>query len=526
MDHIASVYILTGFLDSGKTTLLSRIIKKRQNRKILVIQFEEGEEELEIHPSEYRKFKQLIYPKKEVDTALDTVTDEITTEIELGNYDEIWIEWNGLEPFSRLEKILLQRQMSLFLKIEKVIYLADVPQAELMLGQTGEGPISQIAAGDVAFLRNAGDTVLRKKFMQELKAVSPSLEIHNYTNKTISNELQKQNGNQVLEWIGWGAFAGILISFIPLFSQYGVPFMKAATIFMGVFLQAVPFLILGALLSSAIQIYVSEKWIAKVFPKKIIPAMLTGILAGFFFPVCDCASIPVFKSLIKKGIPLPAAICFMTASPVINPVVILSTYYAYNGNVRAVLYRCGTGILCSFIIGLTFLVKSPKNFLRNDINTGNFCTCGCYISGTAANTFMGKFNQFCIHARIEFYTVSRYLLVGIGISTLFQMLKLNWIGRLGNQWVPASVFFMMLMAFLLSLCSSSDAVVARSLSGTLNFIPTLGFLVYGPMMDVKNMIMLHGYFKKSFIIRLAVTISAVCYVAVIVLGIISGGIEL
>lgn len=162
MDHIASVYILTGFLDSGKTTLLSRIIKKRQNRKILVIQFEEGEEELEIHPSEYRKFKQLIYPKKEVDTALDTVTDEITTEIELGNYDEIWIEWNGLEPFSRLEKILLQRQMSLFLKIEKVIYLADVPQAELMLGQTGEGPISQIAAGDVAFLRNAGDTVLRK----------------------------------------------------------------------------------------------------------------------------------------------------------------------------------------------------------------------------------------------------------------------------------------------------------------------------------------------------------------------------
>ena len=85
---------------------------------------------------------------------------------------------------------------------------------------------------------------------------------------------------------------------------------------------------------------------------------------------------------------------------------------------------------------------------------------------------------------------------------------------------------MMLMAFLLSLCSSSDAVVARSLSGTLNFIPTLGFLVYGPMMDVKNMIMLHGYFKKSFIIRLAVTISAVCYVAVIVLGIISGGIEL
>ncbi|MFQ7763414.1 MAG: hypothetical protein ACLRH0_02890, partial [Blautia wexlerae] len=35
-------------------------------------------------------------------------------------------------------------------------------------------------------------------------------------------------------------------------------------VFMGVFLQAVPFLILGVLLSSALQTYVSEKWIVKL----------------------------------------------------------------------------------------------------------------------------------------------------------------------------------------------------------------------------------------------------------------------
>ena len=526
MDRIASVYILTGFLDSGKTTLLSRMIKQNKNKRLLVIQFEEGEEELEFEPSEFQKYKHLIYSKKQLDTESDILTDEITMEIELGNYDEIWIEWNGLEPFFKLEEILLQRQMSLFLNIEKVIYLADVPQADLMLGQTGEGPISQIASSDVAFLREAKNPVLRKKFMQKLNAFSPSLEIHSCTNKAVSHELQKKKGNPVLEWIGWAAFVGILISFVPLFSQHGVPLMKAFTVFMGVFLQAVPFLILGVLLSSAIQIYVSEKWIARIFPKKTVPAMLIGIIAGFFLPVCDCASIPVFKSLIKKGIPLPAAICFMTASPVINPVVILSTYYAYNGNVRAVLYRCGTGILCSFLIGLTFIIKSPKDFLRNDINTGNFCTCGCYVSGTSSDTFWGKFEQFCIHARMEFYAVSKYLLVGIGISTLFQMLNLTWIGTIGNQWLPASVFFMMLLAFLLSLCSSSDAVVARSLSGTSNFLPTLGFLVYGPMMDVKNVIMLHSYFEKKFIIRLTVTTSVICYAVVVALGILSGGIVL
>lgn len=82
----------------------------------------------------------------------------------------MWIEWNGLEPFSRLEEILLQRQMSLFLNIEKVIYLADVPQAELMLGQTGEEPVSQIASSDVAFLRDAKNPVLQKKIYTEIKS--------------------------------------------------------------------------------------------------------------------------------------------------------------------------------------------------------------------------------------------------------------------------------------------------------------------------------------------------------------------
>ena len=524
MDRIASVYILNGFLDSGKTTLMSKMIKRCQNRKLLVIQFEEGEEELEVSPSDYKKYKHLTYSKKELDTEFDIVADEVAMVIELGNYDEIWIEWNGMEPFSQLEKILLQRQMLMFIHIEKVIYLADVPFADLMLGQTGEGPVSQIAASDVAFLRNAKDVPLRKKFIQELKAISPSLEVHGCTNHSIHCELQKGNGNPVLEWIGWAVLAGILISFVPLFNEHGVPLMKAFTIFMGVFLQAVPFLILGVLLSSAIQIYVSEKWIAKIFPKKTLPAMLTGIIAGFFFPVCDCASIPVFKSLLKKGIPLPAAVCFMTASPVINPVVILSTYYAYNGNIYAVLYRCGTGVLCSFLIGLSFTVKSPGDFLQNEINTGTFCTCGCYVSGTSSDTFRGKFDQFCIHARTEFYTVARYLLAGIGISTVFQMMNLNWIGRLGNKWILTSVFFMMLLAFLLSLCSSSDAIVARTLSGTSNFLPSLGFLVYGPMMDIKNMIMLHSYFKKNFIIRLTVTTSVICYVVVVLLGLVSGGI--
>lgn len=523
MSDTAPVYVLTGFLGSGKTTLLSHILKKKQDKKLLILQFEEGEEDLELPDCQDLRWKHIIWSKKELDHEFDSVKEEITAEIELGNYEEIWIEWNGMELFSRLEEVILQCQLGLFLHIERVIYLADVPEANLLLGQTGEGPVSQIAACDTAFLRETKNQVIRKQFTEKLKAVSPSVEIHHYSGQNIRREFEKGKENPLLEWTFFAVLAGVWISIVPLVSQHGVPLLKAFTIFMGVFLQAIPFLILGVLLSSAIQIYVPEKRLSKIFPQSTIPAMFCGIIAGFFLPVCDCASIPVFKSLVKKGVPLPAAICFMTASPVINPVVILSTYYAYNGSIKAVFCRCITGMICSFLIGLTFVVKKPENYFKVDTEMGNFCTCGCYVSNGSSTDSPKKFWQFCIHARTEFYTVAKYLLAGIGISTIFQMLNLTKAGTIGNKWMPVSVLVMMLLAFLLSLCSSSDAVVARSITGTTHFIPTLGFLVFGPMMDIKNVIMLHSYFKKKFIIRLTATTILICFAVVVLLGVIIGG---
>ena len=229
MNHIASVYILTGFLDSGKTTLLSRLIKKCQKKKLLVIQFEEGEEELEFLPLGDQNYKHLIYSKQELDTEFDEIRDTITAEIEHGKYDEIWIEWNGMETFSKLEKILLQCRMQQFLHIEKVMYLADILQADFMLGQTGEPPISQIAASDVVFLRNAKDPMLRKKFIQKVKAISPSIEAHGCTMKSVCQALQKENGNSIFKWIGQIALIGILISLVHMLSQWGIPLMKIFT---------------------------------------------------------------------------------------------------------------------------------------------------------------------------------------------------------------------------------------------------------------------------------------------------------
>lgn len=515
------VYVVAGFLGSGKTTFLSRMLHTRRKKKVLAIQFEDGEETLGENDMKTSGSRRMDWTKEELEQEYDRVLEVITEEIKLHEYEEIWVEWNGMESFSKLEQIFLQMRIKLYVHIEKVIYLAEAEQTEFLLGRTGEGPVSQVAASDVAFLRGKkkGDGL-----RQKLSSISPALELRGLTKKNVREEMTKRNVSQILELVGISMAAGMLFLLTPLFQQRGIPLLTMFTISMGVFLQGVPFLLLGVLLSSAIQVLLPKDWLLKAFPKNPVLGMATGVVSGFFLPVCDCASIPVFHSLLKKGVPLPAAVCFMTAAPVVNPVVLMSTYYAFNCDYHAVLYRTGLGILGSLLIGLTFWVWNTADFYKDYAGSIPFCTCGCYEEGGAEQGPLGKTQLFLRHAQLEFYSVGKYLLIGILISTLFQMMDLTRLKILGNSSLPVAVLVMILLSFLLSLCSSSDAVVARSMSGTFGFTPLLGFLVFGPMIDIKNIMMLNGYFQKKFVWRLALTTFLVCFAVVMILGPLCGGV--
>ena len=111
-------------------------------------------------------------------------------------------------------------------------------------------------------------------------------------------------------------------------------------IFISIFFETLPFLLLGSLISAIIETYVSNDTLAKIIPKNKILGSIVGVLLGFFLPACDCAVIPVTKRLIKKKVPINVAVSFMLASPIINPVVLLSTYTAFSKtNPEIVWYR-------------------------------------------------------------------------------------------------------------------------------------------------------------------------------------------
>ena len=116
--------------------------------------------------------------------------------------------------------------------------------------------------------------------------------------------------------------------------------------------------------------------------------------------------------------------------------------------------------------------------------------------------------------RDEFFEVSKYLLIGIGVSTVLQTVLGKSLQTMQFDSLIIGMLMMMALAFLLSLCSSSDAVVGKNMGASLPMGAVMAFLVFGPMMDIKNLILMSAGFTRRFIIRLFLATAAVSFATV------------
>ncbi len=281
-----------------------------------------------------------------------------------------------------------------------------------------------------------------------------------------------------------------------------------AIIFLSIFFEALPFLLLGSIISSIIEKYVSNEKIASIIPKNPILGSLFGIFLGFFLPACDCAVIPITKRLIKKKVPINVAVSFMLASPIINPVVLLSTYYSfYSTNPKIFWARFILGILVavvvSSILGLIFkndfVVKNSIEEIEEE------CSC-CHHHHE--NAFLEIVN----HTMSDLFDVLKYMIFGALIASFVQVYMPRSVITVFNSNNYLSIIVLMLFAYLLSLCSTSDSFIGKSLINSFTKSSVVAYLLLGPMIDVKNTIVLVGNFKKKFTIYLIVLIFVVVFI--------------
>ncbi len=286
------------------------------------------------------------------------------------------------------------------------------------------------------------------------------------------------------------------------------------TVFLGIFIEAAPFLLFGSLASGLIAVYVSADDVAAFFPRNKALATMTGALLGIAFPVCECGVVPVVRRLSQKGLPISAGIAFLLAAPVINPIVIASTYAAF-GLGPIFWARIGFTFVVAVAVGIVFsaqpqLIKilrprtlvvaggnfesrvpSPESEVPNpESPAGRSTALGTRDSrGSRLQTALAT-------AADDFFDVGRYLVLGSMIAALLQTLvpqsALVAIGR----GPVSSVLALQALAYVLSVCSTVDAFLALSFVNTFTTGAIISFLVFGPMVDIKSTLMFLGLFRQ------------------------------
>jgi uncharacterized membrane protein YraQ (UPF0718 family) len=283
-----------------------------------------------------------------------------------------------------------------------------------------------------------------------------------------------------------------------------------ALAFLSILFEGAPFILLGTLASGFIDIYLPAGTMDRFLPKNRTLAVLTAGLLGAVFPVCECAVVPVIRRLVKKGLPVSCALTYMLAAPVVNPITALSTWKAFQGQNAAMMTgsRLLLGFLVAAAVGLivsrlplaAVLKAKVLDNLDEPQKPRASHDCGHDHSHGEDNRLVAAFRS----ALKDFIDVGVYFSIGVSITALFNTgiaPGAEWLDGLAGNSVAAPAALMVL-AFVLSLCSTSDAFIAATLD-KFAWGAKLAFLTFGPMMDVKLIFLYQTVLRKRFIVLLA-----------------------
>ncbi|QQK77048.1 permease [Salicibibacter cibarius] len=288
--------------------------------------------------------------------------------------------------------------------------------------------------------------------------------------------------------------------------------LQVHSIFISIVLEAFPFLLMGVLFSSIVQVFVKEDWIHRVLPRSPMIALFPATMVGILLPICECAVVPVVRRLISKGLPLHLGVVIMMSMPILNPIVGASTFFAFQNNLSILYWRMGLALVLSILIGgIVYRLLKNQQPLRSHPSVHHAC-CQ-HDHGHSQH----RLSQGLYHAVDEFFMIGKYFIIGAFIASVFQtFFDRQLLFSIGDDAV-ASTIAMMGLAYLLSLCAEADAFVAASFGSTFTNGSLLAFLVYGPMIDLKNTIMMIALFKTRVVFVVIGTTTVIVFTAIMIL---------
>ncbi len=326
------------------------------------------------------------------------------------------------------------------------------------------------------------------------------------------------------------------------------------TLFLSLLVEAVPFLLIGVAFSSLLLFFVDDRQLVGILPKNPLLGALVGSLIGLLFPVCECGNVPVARRLIVQGAPTAVSIGFLLAAPTINPVVFWATWVAFRGQPEIVFLRIGFSLIIATSIGWVFSRQTDIGpFLQQTVERSRFrgqqvpkksaekstelnppalLQGGTFLAGAGESAFQldtpeaqrlvanpileqpvaSKFESAIENMVRELRELGAVLVFGSAIAATVQVaIPRETILGLG-QGMVSSILAMMILAAVVSICSTVDSFFALSFASTFTSGSLLAFLIFGPMIDLKNIGLLLTVFKGRAVLYLFVLAAMMSFV--------------
>jgi hypothetical protein len=305
-------------------------------------------------------------------------------------------------------------------------------------------------------------------------------------NMVLGDASRHRNALPGLRWMVYVVLAALLwlgtgVGVPPALGSLTPRAQGLITIFLGIFLEALPFVVAGVLVSTLFTLFVSDRTVQRVAPRTWGRAAVAGALLGLVVPVGETGNIPIARRLLHKGAPLPLGISFLLGAPVVNPLVIAATLVAFPDNWLIVGGRIALTLVIAIMATLV-LVKLPNQ-------AGLLAPDSVPAHDGVDGSIERSFGAWVRHTSDEFIDMTRWLIVGsLGAATLQTLVPQGTLLAIGNDPF-LSVLVLLALAVVLSVSSISDTFVASALGSTFGPGALVAFLVFGPMLDLKSVLM-------------------------------------
>lgn len=287
------------------------------------------------------------------------------------------------------------------------------------------------------------------------------------------------------------------------------------TLTLSIVVEAMPFVILGALVSAAIRVWVPTERVLRLLPRRPFLRRVSVSFFGMFMPVCECGNVPVARGLISRGMTVPDSTTFLLAAPIVNPVTLFATSQAFRLDPSIVWLRLAGALLIANLVGSLVSLHAKPLSLVSEGFYGTLCEIGAAGDGHEHHSHhdSGRLWESVGIFRDEVALMMKVLCLGAAIAGLMQVFVPREVLTGLGAHPFYSILAMICLAFVVSICANVDAFFALAYASTFTAGSIVAFLVFGPMVDIKMLAMMRTTYRAELLAVITVVV-ALCSVLI------------